>query len=68
MRKLFNALLLSAAATGIAALVLQQLDLDGEPSTAASGPSFPGDMPDDMPDEDVEKLLSELGSMLGGQF
>jgi len=68
MRKLFNALLLSAAATGLAALALQQLDLDDEPSAAASGPSFPGEAPGDMPDEDVEKLLSELGSMLGGQF
>ena len=65
MRNLLNALLLSAAATGLAALVLQQLDLDSDPTAGSESTPFPGEMPEDMPDEDVEKLLGELGSMLG---
>lgn len=68
MRKLLKALLLSAAATGLAALVLQKLDLDGDAGSTSEPSPFPGETPEDMPDEDVAKLLNELGSMLGGQF
>jgi hypothetical protein len=63
MGKFTKALLLSAAATGVAALLLDQLDLDA----ARSGPDagFPGPNPDDIAEEDVEMLLKELSSQLG---
>jgi len=64
MRKLLKALLLSAAATGVAALVLQRFDLDR--SEAGNDAPFPGMDPGAMTDDDVEQMLKELGSMLGG--
>jgi hypothetical protein len=62
MRKLLKALLVTAAASGVAYLVLDQLDLDAPPSNPASAPGMD---PDAMPDEDVQLLLKELGSLLG---
>lgn len=62
MCKFTKALLLSAAATGVAALVLNQLDLDAGPPTLDDG--FPGPNPDDIAEEDVETLLNELASQL----
>lgn len=62
MRKLTKALLLSAAATGVAALVLNQLDLDmAQPEP---DPGFPGPDPENIAEEDVENLLNELASQL----
>ena len=60
MRKLTKALLLSAAATGVAALLLNQLDLDAARPDPNAG--FPD--PDDFAEEDVENLLNELASHL----
>lgn len=60
MRKFTKALLLSAAATGVAALLLNQLDLDAARPDPNSG--FPD--PDDFAEEDVENLLNELASHL----
>jgi hypothetical protein len=62
MSKFTKALFLSAAATGVAALVLDQLDLDA----AGSGPNdgIPGPNPDDIAGEDVAMLLKELGAQL----
>lgn len=62
MRKLTKALLLSAAATGVAALFLNQLDLDAARPDPEAG--FPGPNPDDIAEEDVEMLLNELASQL----
>jgi hypothetical protein len=62
MSKLTKALLFSAAATGVAALVLNQLDLDAAPP--APDPGFPGPNPDDIAEEDVEMMLNELASQL----
>jgi hypothetical protein len=62
MPKFLKALLISAAATGVAALVLKQLDLDTPQPDEAGG--FPGMNPDDMAGEDVEMLLKELASQL----
>lgn len=63
MGKFTKALLLSAAATGVAALLLNQLDLDSAPPDQSAG--FPGPNPDDIAEEDVEMLLKELSSQLG---
>jgi len=60
MRKLAKALLLSAAATGVAALLLNQLDLDAARPDPNAG--FPD--PDNFAEEDVENLLNELASHL----
>lgn len=62
MSKFTKALLLSAAATGVAALLLDQLDLDAAQPNPDSG--FPGPNPDNIAEEDVEMLLQELGSQL----
>jgi len=62
MCKFTKALLLSAAATGVAALLLDQLDLDA--TTSDTDPGFPGPNPDDIAEEDVEMLLNELASQL----
>lgn len=62
MGKFTKALLLSAAATGVAALLLDQLDLDAVRSKPDAG--FPGPNPDDIAEEDVAMLLKELGSQL----
>ncbi|WP_022836513.1 hypothetical protein [Salisaeta longa] len=60
MRKLTKALLLTAAATGAAALVLRQIDWD--PPRASGGPAALD--PDEMPEEDVNMLLRELAAQL----
>ncbi|GEM_PF-4354504 len=62
MRKVFGALLLSAAATGVAALLLEQLDLDAARPVQDAG--FPGPNPDNIAEEDVEMMLNELASQL----
>ena len=61
MPKFLKALLISAAVTGAAAVLLQTLDLDAAPD---ADPGFPGMNPDDMSGEDVEMLLKELASHL----
>lgn len=62
MPKFVKALLLSAAATGVAALLLSRLDLDdGRPEPDAG---FPGPDPETMDEEDVDMLLNELASHL----
>jgi len=63
MRKLAKALLLTAAASGAAYLVLDQLDL--EAPAAPPDDDVPGMDPESMPDGDVEMLLQELASHLG---
>ena len=62
MCKFTKALLLSAAATGVADLLLHQLDLDAAPPDPGAG--IPGPNPDDIAEEDVEMLLNELASQL----
>lgn len=63
MSKFLRTLLLTAAATGAAALVLRQLDL--EAARAEQDPPGPlGMNPDDMEEEDVAMLLDELASQL----
>lgn len=62
MRNLLSALLVSAAATGVAALILNQLDLDTAPPEPEAG--FPGPDPENFGEEDVEMLLNELSSHL----
>ena len=62
MRTVFRALLVSAAATGVAALLLDQLDLDAACPRPDDG--VPGPNPDDMAEEDVAMMLNELASQL----
>ncbi len=62
MSKFVKALLLSAAATGVAALVLNQLDLDAAQTELE--PEFPGPDPEDLNEDDVAMLLNELASQL----
>lgn len=62
MSKFVKALLLSAAATGVAALVLNQLDLDA--ARTELEPEFPGPDPEDLNEDDVAMLLNELASQL----
>jgi hypothetical protein len=62
MRTVFRALLVSAAATGVAALLLDQLDLDAARPRSDDG--FPGPNPDDIAEEDVAMMLNELASQL----
>ena len=65
MSRVLKALLISAAATGVAALVLRQLDLDEPAPSPSDDMPFGGMDPDAMPDEDVELLMRELASQLG---
>jgi hypothetical protein len=62
MRTVFRALLVSAAATGVAALLLDQLDLDAARPRPDDG--LPGPNPDDLAEEDVAMMLNELASQL----
>jgi hypothetical protein len=62
MSKLTKALLLSAAATGVAAVLLRQLDLDAARPDPDAG--VPGPDPDNIAEDDVEMLLNELASQL----
>lgn len=65
MSKFWKTLLLTAAATGVAALVLRQLDLDAaREEWADSGSEGPGPDPEDIGEEDVAMLLNELASQL----
>ena len=65
MSKFWKTVLLTAAATGVAAVVLHQLDLDAaREELADAGSEFPGMDPDDMKEEDVAMLLNELASQL----
>ncbi|PSQ96375.1 MAG: hypothetical protein BRD55_06830 [Bacteroidetes bacterium SW_9_63_38] len=68
MSKFLKTLLLTAAATGTAALILYQLDLDAaREELADEAPEIPGMAgmdPDDMGEEDVAMLLNELASQL----
>jgi len=65
MSKFWKTLLLTAAATGAAALVLRQLDLDAaREERADSGSEVPGPDPENMGEEDVAMLLNELASQL----
>ena len=63
MSKFWKTLLLTAAATGAAALVLSQLDLDAAREELADD-GFPAPDPEDMGEEDVAMLLNELASQL----
>lgn len=63
MSKFLRTLLLTAAATGAAALVLRQLDL--EAARAEQGPPGVPDMdPENMSEDDVAMLLNELSAQL----
>lgn len=62
MPKLVKALLLSAAATGVAAVLLSRLDIDD--ARPGGGDGFPGPDPETMDREDVDMLLNELASQL----
>lgn len=65
MSKVLKILLITAAATGVAAIVLQQLDLDTvRDELSDEAPGFPGPDPDDLNEEDVANLLNELASQL----
>ena len=62
MRKFLSALLLSAAATGVAALALNRLDLDAARPDPDAG--FSGTDPENLAEEDVEQLMNELAAHL----
>ena len=65
MSKFLKTLLLTAAATGAAAFVLHQLDLDAAREELADAePDFPGMDPENMGEEEVAMLLNELASQL----
>jgi hypothetical protein len=63
--KFWKTVLLTAAATGAAAVLLHQLDLESaRDELRNAGPEFPGLDPDDMGEDDVAMLLNELASQL----
>lgn len=65
MSKFVKTLLLTAAATGVAAFALYQLDLDAaRDELRDEGSGFPGPDPEEMKEEDVAMLLNELASQL----
>lgn len=65
MSKFLKTLLLTAAATGVAAAVLYQIDFEAARNELGpEGPDFPDMDPDDMGEEDVAMLLNELASHL----
>lgn len=65
MSKFFKTILLTATATGAAAFVLYQLDLESaREDVNDTGSEFPGMDPDNMKEEDVAMLLNELASHL----
>jgi len=64
MSKFLKTLLLTAAATGVAALVLRQLDLDAAREEFGSASDVPGPDPENMGEEDVAMLVNELASQL----
>ncbi|MFO8100387.1 MAG: hypothetical protein R6T83_12295 [Salinibacter sp.] len=63
MSTFLRTLLLTAAATGVAALVLRQLDLEAARDEQAT-PGIPDMDPDNMNEDDVAMLLDELASQL----
>lgn len=64
MSKILKALVVSAAATGVAALALKALDLEATPDPEPQEPGFPGLGPDELDDEDVGALMNELAQHL----
>lgn len=65
MSKFWRTLLLTAAATGVAAVILYQIDLEAaRDRLAEAGSDIPDMDPDNMKDEDVAMLLNELASQL----
>jgi hypothetical protein len=65
MSKFFKTLLLTAAATGAAAFILHQLDLEAAREEMRDAePGFPGPDPENVDEEDVAMLLNELASQL----
>jgi hypothetical protein len=64
MSKFLRALLITAAATGVVAVLLNALDLDGAPDADAGAAPFDGMDPDDLSEEDVDTLMNELASQL----
>ena len=64
MSKFLRALLISAAATGVVALLLNAIDLDRADAPYGDGAEFPGMDPDDLSDEEVDALMNELASQL----
>lgn len=65
MSKFLKTLLLTAAATGVAAVVIHQIDFDAlREDLAEANSDFPGPPPEDMGEEDVKMLLNELASHL----
>ena len=65
MSKLLRTVLLTAAATGAAALALHQLDLESARTEQGNLDSdLPGPDPENMGEEDVAMLLNELASQL----
>lgn len=63
MSKLLRALLISAAATGAAALLLNALDLESV-DVPPRDPGFLGIDPDELSEEEVDALMEELASQL----
>ena len=63
MSKFLRTLLRTAAATGAAALILRQLDLESAHAEQAT-PGAPSMDPENMEEEDVAMLLDELASQL----
>jgi len=63
MSNVLRALLISAAATGVFAVVLNALDLDAVDSSAPEDP-FTGMDPDDLSEAEVDALMKELASQL----
>lgn len=64
MFKFLRALLISAAATGVVALLLNAIDLESADAPRGDGPDFPGMDPDDLSEEEVDALMNELASQL----
>lgn len=65
MSKFFRALLIAAATTGVAALLLNALDLERAEAPPSDGQGFLGMDPDDLSEEEVDALMEELASQLG---
>lgn len=64
MSKFLRALLISAAATGVIALLLKAIDLDAADASPSRGPDFSGMDPEDLSEEEVDALMNELASQL----
>lgn len=64
MSKVVKALIISAAATGAAALALRAFDWYTTSPPEPDAPEFPGVDPDEMSAEEVDALMNELASQL----